>query len=65
MRTSDLYRLAGDPLRPKVIIAVTDAGARLATYMELRDERLRGGRIVHEALRPAPLRFAIPLVGSV
>lgn len=62
----DLYRLiADDPLRPKAIVVVSDTGARLATYMELRDERLRGGRLAHESPRPAPLRFAIPLVGSL
>jgi hypothetical protein len=63
----DHYRaMAGDPLRPKTIVAVSDAGARLATYAGLRDERLRRHRVVHEEQpRPMPLRFAIPLVGSV
>jgi hypothetical protein len=63
----DHYRaLAGDPLRPATIVAVSDAGARLTTYAELRDARLRGHQTVHEdQLRPMPLRFAIPLAGSV
>jgi len=62
----DHYRAtAGDPLRPKTIVAVGDT-ARIATYAELRDERLRVGRVVHTppTLR-APRAFAIPLAGSV
>lgn len=63
----DHYRAsAGDPARPRTIVAVSDAGAHLATYAELRDERLRQRRIVQGApLRSVPPQFAIPLVGSV
>ena len=62
----DHYRAtAGDPRRPRTIVAVGDI-ARIATYAELRDERLRGSRIVHAPpTRPAPPAFAIPLAGSV
>src|SRR5258708_35091285 len=63
----DHYRAsAGDPARPRTIFAVSDAGAHLATYAELRDERLRQRRIVHGGpLRAIPPRVAIPLGGSV
>jgi hypothetical protein len=67
-RDLDEYRLAtGDPARPRHIATVSDAGARVATYPELRDVRLRaGGRVVREgALKPAPRTFFIPLAGSV
>lgn len=66
-RTLDEYRaMAGQPGRPKTIVALEDSGARLATYAELRDAKLRGARLVHDPeLNPAPLRFVIPLAGSV
>jgi hypothetical protein len=53
-------------LRPKTIVAAGDGGARITTYAELRDARLRHGRAVRGApLRPAPSKFAVPLTGSV
>src|SRR5258708_15805008 len=43
----DHYRAsAGDPGRPRTIVAVSDAGAHLATYPDLRDERLRHRRLL-------------------
>jgi hypothetical protein len=65
--TLDNYRAAaGQPRRPNTIVVVGDDGARIVTYGALRDERLRRGRVMHEAkLQPAPRSFFLPLVSSV
>lgn len=65
--TSDLYRaMAGQPRRPNTIVSVSSGLARLVTYAELRDARLRGQRLVRGAsLKPAPRTFVVPLAGSV
>lgn len=66
-RTLDQYRaMAGQPGRPNTIVAAGSSGARIATYAELRDARLRVARVVRDPrLNPAPAQFFIPLAGSV
>jgi hypothetical protein len=62
----DNYRnSANDPSRPRTIVAVRSSGARLTTYEAMRDERLRGFRVMHAALPAAPRAFNVPLVGSL
>ena len=61
----DYRNSANDPLRPRTIVAVRSDGARLTTYEAMRDERLRGFRVMHAAPAAAPRAFNVPLVGSL
>jgi hypothetical protein len=61
----DYRNAANDPSRPRTVVEVHSDGARLTTYAAMRDERLRGFRVMHTAPAPAPRAFNVPLVGSL
>ena len=55
---------ANERERPGTIVSVGDT-IRFATYEQLRDEQLRGKRVMHGPLEAAPRQFMLPLVGSL